>query len=776
MKKNKKAYFFTLDALFALTILLAIIILIPFSHIRTTPEKYKISFLQEDMLTILSNIKIKEINNSLIEENLARLDFTTKEFLEERDSLLDTITKIWASNATNSLNITRNITSIFFSEVFSPKDNVGLFFVRGGALEAVFLKNDTGLESSKGAVVAHKFVTGAEFGVIGGYTGRAYRYKKWREKFIYFGGYVGDGEIIQRFKLPKESNVSSFVIEAAIMIHNSTNPFDDFNITINDNYIGTYRRAESELKPLRIELSEEQIEKANFSENNYIKFSSNVRNKNLYIAGGFIKIKYKTPTISYFGPEEIILPEIRGAMNIYDSLYIPGKITSMTLHLSYEQQANTTPFIRLGNATLWRDERTNKTGAYTIFLTNENISSKLAEAGLTYDDISKKTVPLRIGLEEIWANISGGNADVILITDVSGSMRWTLVNSSDGIIRNCTDPQLFENTTQRLSLAKCLNKEFIDAILNSTGNRIGLISFRTAVENTHQLSVNRETLHEQINAYTASGGTCICCAINEAYTLFDKPEIIIPRGRNEIYWKTTITYSCGDSCGFNVSLPSQCNISNWTRLNFNDSAWNNQVLPISSLGQENAVIYFRKKFYLPTSVKEDGLFQVNHQRGIECYLNDNLIGRDDSCVTSSSSTNPNLWPSQWNVSASYFRIGENILACRIRSGSGSNRRGLYFDAQLTATTVSGERKRFVVVMSDGIAGLTCVNQTGIPNETCASVPTRRVYNGTSTSGFACCSGDQTHENCNGTACHAAMNNTVWSANRTYHEKIKAGGG
>jgi hypothetical protein len=142
---------------------------------------------------------------------------------------------------------------------------------------------------------------------------------------------------------------------------------------------------------------------------------------------------------------------------------------------------------------------------------------------LDFNSLSKKTVPIRMGTGEYVFGGSGGlgNADVILITDVSGSMDNQLNSSSNGVDRNCNDPNLYNQTTRRVSLAKCLDKDFVDIILNTSGNRVGLVSYRDGLNNYHNLSTNKTTLTAQINGYGANGGTCICCGINQAYNILN---------------------------------------------------------------------------------------------------------------------------------------------------------------------------------------------------------------------------------------------------------------
>ncbi len=121
-----------------------------------------------------------------------------------------------------------------------------------------------------------------------------------------------------------------------------------------------------------------------------------------------------------------------------------------------------------------------------------------------------------------------GDSDVILITDVSTSMNWTLNSSSEGggtetigVVRNCDDPLLNDNSTKRISLAKCLAKNFINTILQNPTNKLGLISFNRRVNLSHALSSNNNSLISQIDSYTLADGTCVCCGVNGAYNLLN---------------------------------------------------------------------------------------------------------------------------------------------------------------------------------------------------------------------------------------------------------------
>lgn len=115
-----------------------------------------------------------------------------------------------------------------------------------------------------------------------------------------------------------------------------------------------------------------------------------------------------------------------------------------------------------------------------------------------------------------------GDADVILVTDVSSSMSYTLNstigNQVDGETRTCDDSRLFDNTTKKISLTKCLSKQFVNTILNISGNQIGLVSYDNRSVGI-ALTSDNNSLAAAIDSYTLAQGTCICCGINQAHTL-----------------------------------------------------------------------------------------------------------------------------------------------------------------------------------------------------------------------------------------------------------------
>ena len=198
---------------------------------------------------------------------------------------------------------------------------------------------------------------------------------------------------------------------------------------------------------------------------------------------------------------------------MYDSYHIPGTVNNISLYLHYladHTQSNNTFFLTIGNTTVYTDNYT--TTEQTILLDDSQLSSML-----NYSLLSNTTVPVRLGFENLSYEVEyTGVADVIVITDVSGSMDWRFDTDTSGIARSCSDPNLSDPSTKRISVAKCLDKQFAIDILNISGNQLGLVSYRASTDDIEPLTTDLTTINNAVDSYYASGGTCICCGINSA--------------------------------------------------------------------------------------------------------------------------------------------------------------------------------------------------------------------------------------------------------------------
>ena len=129
-------------------------------------------------------------------------------------------------------------------------------------------------------------------------------------------------------------------------------------------------------------------------------------------------------------------------------------------------------------------------------------------------------------------------ADVISVVDLSGSMRscnnvypWYCCYFAlygDYGNGNCYGVELDKKDdctsycggewVDRLTPTQNANKELINTLFETEGNRMGLVGYSSDIKESASLNLtdNVEDLNTTINSWEAQGGTCLCCGINEA--------------------------------------------------------------------------------------------------------------------------------------------------------------------------------------------------------------------------------------------------------------------
>jgi hypothetical protein len=480
---SKRGIFFSIDALIALSIIF-IVVLIAYPLVSNVAHESKI---HTDLLVTLSTIKISELNNSYAQSLLSEGSVKNPNL-----TVLEQIGEFYVTNVTKARLLADSVL-----ESIEPKNNVGIWF--GNTLIAS--RNLTSYENSGEIETARQVISGIEAGKnITGYSARAYLSSSLQTDYFYFGGYVGDGNISA--KINYNGTISSLSSEIAIN--------DDFDLYINGIYSGNYTKPATELTPKKYIFPITNMH----SGSNILEFKSR-SNARLRITGGFVKIEYdKIP--EYDRPERRYLPGVNGIINVYSGFYIPNTLESMNLRLHFKSPYKM--FVKIGDTTVFENLSSNET---TIQIPDSELATLL-----NYSELSNATSPLRLGL---YAAIRNGNADVVVITDLSGSMISRLNSDADGINRICNDSHLYDSDTSKISLAKCLDKMVVDTILEVPGNRVALAAFYGDESSPNKgriynasFSSNSSSLKSKIEVYNPQGGTCICCGINTAYKMLDE--------------------------------------------------------------------------------------------------------------------------------------------------------------------------------------------------------------------------------------------------------------
>ncbi|MCK5612407.1 VWA domain-containing protein [Candidatus Pacearchaeota archaeon] len=438
-----------MDAFIAFIIIIGVVLFIKPPSVNISQDMV----LQDDLLKVLSDLKIGEINNTYIQSLIA-----TNEITDLNQSVLEQIGEFYANSDSRASAITESI----FSEL-DINEGLAIYF-SDNLIANTSAINWTDADFIK---TSRQIISGVGGGLDGadGYSSRAFLYSENKIKYFYFGGYIGDGNIA----LDIGKDVESLKIEADFG--------KDFSFYLNDEFTKTHTVSPG--VPYSFDLSD-YSDKFVTGENQILFASPD----NIYIAGGYAKVTYNTSPVSN---NKYTFPGIDGLINIYDSVYVPGNLTEMDAMLHFNSTIDI--FLQIGNTTIYSGNSNGE--EKTVVLSNAILSSML-----DYNELTGKTVPLRLGLKNISHETNYTvNLEVFSLTDLSGSM----------------------NLQGKIEIAKAANKVFVDYILNSSGTRAGLIGYQTdsVQEYYHPLSTDDVSLKSKIDEWLGNAATCVCCGIND---------------------------------------------------------------------------------------------------------------------------------------------------------------------------------------------------------------------------------------------------------------------
>ncbi|MGC8812373.1 MAG: vWA domain-containing protein [Candidatus Aenigmatarchaeota archaeon] len=511
-----KAQVFSLEAIVAISLLVIFAIVVSFigttSFIQhQTYERFH--YTSQDAVELLTKTKVSYVIDKFPEIK----DLKDRGILKDEDldkSLLDVIGSLWANGSVaEAKNITEAILNLTIPE------DLGYEVSMDGTSIA---KRDKPVKSLLS--VSKTTVSGYAIGKpVEGYTARAYLEKilgKNTASYFYFGGFVGQGNLTAIIRdVPSDANISSIYIEGSFG--------SNFTLYVNKSFCGIFNKTSSGYFAVDSFLitDENCLSKINKGYGNETAFDFNFTSPDInlqFVGGGYIKVTYDT---TEFAPPSTnvyryYFPGIYGLINLYDSFYLPGTLNEtngMRIRLHYYSNL-TTPdggvkmFLNVGGVEL---NSTNTTGEVVIDLSFQNISEKFGGVEALKGNVSNRTVPVRFGSEEFQAYGGVGLADAILITDISYSM----IESCDVDTTECPYPDCNWKSgcqNRRLQIAKLVDHVFVDTVLNTSGNRVGLVAYSStpAIRYWHDLSDNSTSLKNQIDRYTAEGWTCISCGIN----------------------------------------------------------------------------------------------------------------------------------------------------------------------------------------------------------------------------------------------------------------------
>ncbi len=501
MNKNKGGIYFTVDSIIAVSIILLTLYLVASSY-REEQQENPTYQKASDLVKVLSTVRVEELNNSYVQALIANGTIA-----RANNTLLEQMGEFWANG--EEVQAQQFISSIT-EGIVSPQFGVSILLDN----EEMYTQDN---EIREVLISSRKIITGiAKEKPTEGYTARVLLnsiQNKRVKSYAYFGGFVGDGIITQHIQLP-----SSY--EGLVDAYMEFSISSDFTLKINGVASGTYANKETD---------ELRADKYNISSAYFSNFQPGLNtieitflNQSQFIGGGFFRVTtnstvdflpYRYNETTNIATKKEYLAGIDGVINVYSSFFVPGTLQSMQMHIN--ATTNYPLFVSFGNITIYD---LNTTGTLNLSINNSIILEKFNG---TYDSLSGKTVPLRMGhYSSDKIGDLAGYTDAFIATDVSTSMDAEDVEDAAG--------------DSRLDVAKAVEKNFVDFVLNrSMQNRIGLVSYHSSIEpgQSQDLTNDNVTLKDKIDGYnTKSGNTCFSCAIKYAK---DK---IVAQGNSSHKW------------------------------------------------------------------------------------------------------------------------------------------------------------------------------------------------------------------------------------------------
>ncbi|MFH1409415.1 MAG: VWA domain-containing protein [Nanoarchaeota archaeon] len=569
-RTEKKGFLFTIDSVLGVSLLLLGTIIYSLFFI-TSDETTQSSLISQDAVDFLSTLKVGDLDPELL-ANLTGLSDSVDPDL----SVLEQIAYFWVKNETDAAT---NLTDYIF-DMLIP-NQFGYSIVVGG--DVVYENVDP---DQKTLTSSRRMVSGIEkLKPLKGFLSYAYFSginNTMLNSYVYFGGFSGQGNITVALELPDYLQVLNITLEGAFS--------DNFTLLINGTEAGYFIKQNED--PLRADVF--YVDSAIYGylspgEINYfnIRFNITEVGRNGFIGGGFINVLTSvsvnsssvtnpfgylqfTDRVGDYVISKRYFPQLHGFINLFGSEYFPPHLINISAHLHYfadwGELDNSSLDLIVGNTTVWSDN--NLTGDEEHDITVVNFS----EALNLYEGLPGKTVPIRFGLSGL--NLTYGSKDIAIMTDISGSMSLNFGAGGGTYDRECDDVDLYDVTTKKLSVAKCLDLLMSHLILdNRTDSRVALTSFDSSVQSSLSLTDNITALEDEISSYETYGGnTCIACGIYESMLQVLNPHKIIPAGSNWSYYDDS---------------PAGFPGIGWNLINYNSDFWPFGPTPIGFFDEVN---------------------------------------------------------------------------------------------------------------------------------------------------------------------------------------------
>ena len=370
--KNKRAVFFSTDALIAfLIIFLALLVVYPI--LKYSEHKSEIS---SDIIKVLSSLKIGEINNTFIQSLIQQGKIS-----DLNKSLLEQIGEFYVNNITLAKEVSQEILSSL-----NTSENIGIWY----ATDLLASKNSTPYENSKNIEVERQIISGIEKGkVTSGFVAKAWLKKINKKKTsLVIRGDVMCGKW-GPFSGDEYCGIAQTIINYSFIIPE--------NATINNAFWlvePSWINQPTTLFVNNSQIFSGQIPFFNvFNITRYLHVGNNVAQLRGDSGGedgaSHIVVEYETPDLQTFEFQEIFpfnVIKSTGILYHEKALFVSDSIGSIQVVINTTSQTRLD--FRIGSKKLTIGTK-NPTNGQVIF-TNSEIQSALGNAGISYSSLNKE--------------------------------------------------------------------------------------------------------------------------------------------------------------------------------------------------------------------------------------------------------------------------------------------------------------------------------------------------------------------------------------------------
>lgn len=599
---TRQGFYFSFDALVALTLVALSFFIIAEanpdaerSFDTQLSESLRGDAAGESALQVAMRQSLGEALNDSERERYLDETVLVREDLDR--SVMEAIAVLWASNQTAAA---RDLSRTYFGEVV-PRGYEYRLSIRNEGTTAVY--NSSRLGNATFVATASRLVSGVSRNrPTRGYIARATLQEATERETenVFYGGYIGDGNITSNVTLPDLDTVLNVTFEGSF-----SGPFDlYFNGVHAGHFTPETGNLSADVFQVCTAATNASVCEALTAEDNEVGIEFDGGNRS--IGGATLRIVHNRTTQlePSAGPTRIErkrIHGINGVINLFSSFYVPGDLREISARLHFDAD-NVTVFMSVGNATVYREEADGET---TVTMDNTTIATALTGSGMGFDSLDRRTIPFRIGVTR--RSLQQGEAgpiDAVATTDLSGSMD-----------SQCTAGGGAQCKIRR---AKNATEHFIDVLMGTPDARLGLTGFNDFIKSYHQLSRDNESLYDQVETYDGNGGTCVGCGIiRSTNTLIMRYEErpLLRRGGD---WR----YRLGPADN-----------TSWADPSFNASDWDEAGAPLGSGGEAvsqigDADIYrFRRTFQFERDDYYQPYIYLRHTGNATVYLNGEPLHR-----------------------------------------------------------------------------------------------------------------------------------------------------